>query len=275
MLHVLVFYIYPLYPESNQNLLKGVRGGLNMKNKLLVGIMGICMSNTLTSLYIVGHRGASGTEPENTLRSFARALELGVPMIELDVYVCASGELVVMHDDTIDRTTNGHGAVVDLTLTQLRAVDAGKGEHVPLLREVIDLVQRRAIINIELKGPDTALPVARLIEEYVKNGWSYDDFIVSSFNHYAILQFHEACPQVKTGAILEGVPVGLALFAERAHAQYAMLYYESITPEFVVDAHKRGIRVFAYTVNTVALAQALEKLGVDGIFTNYPELFKI
>jgi glycerophosphoryl diester phosphodiesterase len=222
---------------------------------------------------IIGHRGACGYEPENTLRSFARALKDGVRMIELDVHVCASGELVVMHDDTIDRTTNGHGEVAHLTFEQLRAFDAGKGERIPLLSEVIDLVNRTAIINIELKGPGTAVPVALLIERYVRRGWSYDDFVVSSFNHYAVLEFHTLSPKVKTGAILEGTPIGLAEFAQRARAQYAVLYHETITAELVADAHARGICVFAYTVNTVELAKKLQANGVDGIFTNYPHLF--
>jgi len=224
-------------------------------------------------MIIIGHRGACGYEPENTIRSFKRALQDGVSMIELDVYVCASGELVVMHDDTIDRTTNGKGAVAALTLEQLRAVDAGRGERVPLLSEVFDAINRQAVINIELKGSGTAKPVAQLIEQYVKKGWEYSDFVVSSFDHYAVLEFHAICPQVKTGAILEGIPVGLAEFAERAHAHYAVLYYETITRELVDDAHKRGIQVLAYTVNRVDLAKKLQAIGVDGIFTNYPNIF--
>lgn len=118
---------------------------------------------------IVGHRGASGYEPENTLLSFERAIAMGVDMIELDVYVCKTGQLVVMHDDTINRTTNGKGKVMELTWDTLKKYDAGKGEHIPLLSQVFDLVNKRIIINIELKGPHTAKPVAELINYYVTN----------------------------------------------------------------------------------------------------------
>lgn len=231
------------------------------------------INKALPDFTIIGHRGACGYEPENTLRSFARALEMNVFMIELDVYVCGSGELVVIHDATVDRTTNGTGSVTALTWDQLRTLDAGKGERIPLLSEVFDLVNRKLIINIELKGPDTVHAVAELIEKYVDKGWSYDDFIVSSFNHYAILDFGVQCPQVKTGAILEGIPVGYADFAERAHAHYAVLYFELVTPEFVLDAHRRGIKVFVYTVNNPLLGKEMRNYGVDGIFTNFPDLF--
>lgn len=231
------------------------------------------MTATISPLFIIGHRGACGYEPENTLRSFERAIDLGVPMIELDVHVCASGELVVIHDDTVDRTTNGQGAVAQLTWDQLRILDAGKGECIPQLFEVIERVNRRVIINIELKGPGTAAPVAQLIKQYIKKGWSNDDFVVSSFDHYAVLAFHELCSEVKTGAILEGVPVGHAEFAQRAHAAYAVVYYESATPELVEDAHQRGIQVLVYTVNDVEIARRMQQYGVDGIFTNYPDLF--
>jgi glycerophosphoryl diester phosphodiesterase len=227
-------------------------------------------------LLIIGHRGACGYEPENTLRSFKRALEHGVKMIELDVYVCASGEVVVMHDDTIDRTTNGRGAVVNLTLEQLCAFDAGKGERIPLLSEVFDMVNRTVIINVELKGPGTAQPVAQLINDYVNHkGWAYTDFVVSSFNHFEILAFQVLCPAVRTGAILAGTPVRLAEFAYHAQADYAVLNYEAVIPALVEDAHKRNIQVLAYTVNTREAAAHLHAMGVDGIFTNYPDIFNV
>jgi len=100
----------------------------------------------------IGHRGAMGYEPENTLRSFKKALDLKVDMIELDVYVCKSDELIVIHDDKVDRTTNGQGYVVNKTFEELRTLDAGKNEKIPTLSEVLNLVNRKAKLNIELKG---------------------------------------------------------------------------------------------------------------------------
>jgi len=109
-------------------------------------------------LFCFGHRGARGHEPENTLRSVRKALELGADGIEVDVYF-VDGRLMVIHDDTLNRTTNGKGPVAGRTFAELRALDAGKGERIPTLAEVFDAVNHRAVINMELKGPGTAAPV--------------------------------------------------------------------------------------------------------------------
>ena len=152
----------------------------------------------------VGHRGAMGYEPENTLRSFKKALELGVDMIEFDVYVCKSGELVVIHDDTLERTTNGKGLVIEKTLAELKELDAGKEEKIPTLEEIMDLADKKVKINIELKGDNTAKPVLNMIEKYVdEKGWKYDDFLVSSFNHGELKNFKELNPKIKTGILVE------------------------------------------------------------------------
>ena len=113
---------------------------------------------------IMGHRGAAFYEPENTLRSFARALEMGVAAVELDVQLTADGRLAVIHDETVDRTTNGTGRVKDFTLAALKTLDAGQGEPIPSLEEVVDLVQGRAHLVVELKQPDAARPLLRFIQ---------------------------------------------------------------------------------------------------------------
>ena len=223
--------------------------------------------------FIIAHRGASGYEPENTLRSFKRALQMGANMIELDVYQCKSGQVVVIHDSTIDRTTNGSGSVKDLTFAQLQKYDAGKGERIPLLSQVFDLVNNQIPIMIELKEANAAKPVAHLIEQYVHDKkWPYDSFIVTSFDHYAIKELKKINPHIKTGVIFEGMPIGLAQIATRAGAQHAILYFDSVTPAFIKDAHKRKVKLFSYTVNNKPLAQKLIEQGVDGIITNYPDI---
>lgn len=218
---------------------------------------------------IVGHRGASGYEPENTLRSFERAIAMGVPMIELDVHLSKDGKLVVIHDTT----TPDKKEVANLTLEELKKYDVGKGEHIPLLAQVFDLVNQRAIINVELKAAGTAQPVAALINRYIKEKKATPkDFIVTSFDHYRVREFHRLSPQVPTGVIFEGNPIGYAQIATNAGAQYAVMYHEWITPEFIADAHARGVKVYTYTVNSKALAQKLIAMNIDGIITNYPDL---
>lgn len=133
------------------------------------------LNDTITAhnnFLISGHRGACGYKPENTLSSFKTALDMNVDMIELDVYVCKTGELVVIHDDQVDRTTNGHGNVLDMTFDQLRNLVVEGIEQIPTLQEVIELLNGKVILNIELKGPDTAQSIAKLLQQYLKKGGS-------------------------------------------------------------------------------------------------------
>ena len=222
-------------------------------------------------LFCFGHRGARGHEPENTLRSVRRALALGANGIEVDVQL-ADGRLMVIHDETLNRTTNGTGRVAKKTFAELRALDAGKGERIPTLEEVFDTVDRRAVVNVELKGPGTAAPVARLIEEYVRTrGWQWADFLVSSFDHAQIEAVKNLRPEIRTGALVEKTPRGLAAFAEKIGAWSLNPGQRCVTPELVADAHARGLKVFVYTVNRPQEIAALAALGVDGVFTDFPE----
>jgi len=228
--------------------------------------------NTPIGFMKIGHRGAMGYEPENTLLSFKKALELGVDAIELDVYVCKTGELVVIHDDKVDRTTNGKGYVMEKTFDELRSFDAGKGEKIPTLSEVLDVVNRKVQVNIELKGVGTAKPVSDLVEDYIGNkGWKHDDFMVSSFNHYELKEFGGLNPNVKFGALIVGIPIGFAEFAEKMNASSVNLCVEFINQEFVDDAHKRGMKVYVWTVNDEDEIKRMKSLGVDGIFSNFPD----
>jgi glycerophosphoryl diester phosphodiesterase len=226
---------------------------------------------TRQKLFCFGHRGARGHEPENTVRSVRRALELGADGVEVDVHF-ADGHLVVIHDDTLERTTNGQGRVTNKSFTYLRSLDAGSGERIPTLREVCDAVNRRAIINVELKGPNTAGPVAALITEYVNRcGWSCDDFLVSSFDLARILEAKQLCPAIRIGALISKTPRGLAKFAEALGAWSLHPSKRCVTPKLVAEAHRRGLKVFVFTVNQPLEIARMKTLGVDGIFSDFPE----
>ncbi len=161
---------------------------------------------TTYKLFCFGHRGACGHEPENTIRSVRKALALGADGVEVDVYF-VDGQLVVIHDDTLERTTNGRGRVAGKTFACLRSLDAGLGEKIPTLAEIFDAVNRRAVINVELKGPHTATPVVALITGYVnRHGWRFDDFLVSSFDHAQLREAKQLCPEIRIGALIEKVP---------------------------------------------------------------------
>jgi glycerophosphoryl diester phosphodiesterase len=223
----------------------------------------------MSAFLCIGHRGACGHEPENTLRSIRRALELGAHGVEIDVRL-VHGELLVMHDAKLDRTTNGHGYLVRKSLAALRALDAGRGESIPTLREVFETVNRRAFINIELKGRRTAGPVSTLIHEFVhQHGWQYEDFLVSSFHRAELRAVSD--PKIPIGLLLTRPTRLYGLSARRVRACAVNPAARYVTARFVADAHRRGLRVFPYTANEPAEIARLRECGVDGVFTDFPE----
>jgi len=193
-------------------------------------------------------------------------------MVELDVHVCRSGEIVVIHDSKVDRTTGGTGYVADKTLDELRTLDAGKGEKIPTLQEVLALVNRKVKVNIELKGTDTARPVFQLLEEHVREfGWSYGDFLISSFNHDELKEFRRLSKEFNIGVLILDIPAGFLEFAEEIGAYSVNVWAGSISRELVDDARRRGIRVFVWTVDDRDDIERMRSLGVDGICSNYPD----
>jgi glycerophosphoryl diester phosphodiesterase len=218
------------------------------------------------------HRGASGHEPENTLAAVEKAVELGADWVEVDVHVIA-GELIVIHDELLDRTTNGAGYVKDKSLAYLRSLDAGKGQRIPTLREVFDSVAGRAGINVELKGPKTAGLAVSLIEEYVRERqWNYEQFIVSSFNRRQLRKVRKLNPHIRIGILIDRPRRHYAIFARRYHAYSVHAHVNITSARFIARAHERGLKVFVYTVNSSEDIDRLQALGVDGIFTDFPEL---
>ena len=223
----------------------------------------------MSDFLCIGHRGARGHEPENTLLSIRRALELGAQGIEIDVW-WVDGELIVIHDAKLNRTTNGAGYVSRKTFAWLRTLDAGKGERIPTLREVFETVNRRAWINVELKGPRTAKPVVALIREFLAQpGWLASDFLVSSFNRRELRAVED--PRIPIGLLLTKPSRLYALSARRVRASSVHPGVRFVTRKFVEDAHRRGLRVFPYTVNEPADIERMRALGVDGVFTDYPD----
>lgn len=223
---------------------------------------------------IIGHRGAPGLEPENTLRSFRRALEIGVDLVELDVWV-VEGNVVVFHDRELQRLTNGTGLLTAQSFESLRALKISDSEMIPLLTEVLDMIDKRCGVNIELKGPGTALPVVHLVQRYVaEKGWEYKNFLVSSFDHTQLAAVQKLKPQIPIGVLLYGIPLNFALAASELNALSVNVGLDFLNAELVADAHARGHKCFVYTVNSKSDYNWVAGLGVDGIFTDYPDRFK-
>jgi glycerophosphoryl diester phosphodiesterase len=220
------------------------------------------------SFFTVGHRGVMGVEPENTLRSFLRAEREGLDWIELDLHLSKDGALVVMHDAEVDRTTDGTGAVADLTLAELRQLDAGLGEQVPVFEEVLDAVGRP--VQAEIKDVAAARVLAQVLHERLET----DRVSVLSFHDEALWQVRASLPDVRTVLVAEGPlrPDDIVERARLAGARLVSLELRRINRDVVQRCHAAGIDVIAWTVNTdqdLALARAL---GLDGVVTDVPAI---
>jgi glycerophosphoryl diester phosphodiesterase len=217
---------------------------------------------------LIAHRGASFYEPENTLRAVKRALEFGVDGIEIDVRSSMEGSLIVIHDETVDRTTNGTGKVRDMSLLELRSLDAGKGERIPLLEEVLELVKGKALLVIELKIAGMEERVLKILEEHD----AFDNVLVNSFIHKSVKKVKELNPRVKTGVIFREAPIKPSRLAMDAEAENLFAFHKYITWEMVQDAHDHGLNIYAWTVDEPSTIESLIMLGVDGIVTNKPDI---
>ncbi|MCU0822937.1 MAG: glycerophosphodiester phosphodiesterase, partial [Spirochaetes bacterium] len=221
------------------------------------------------TIYKIGHRGAMDLEPENTLRSINKAIDLNVDAVEIDVYRTEDNELVVMHYERVEKTTNGRGLVWDLTLPEIKKLDAGKGEMVPTLQEVIDTVKGRCGVLIELKMYGIEQQVVDLIN---KNKIKSDSIVISFF-HDLMRNVRQIDPGVKTGVTFMCVPVNVSRLAADAGAEYILPQYQFLTPAMVKDAHDNGLKILTWHSEDIEEMKGLVKLGVDGIMTNRPDLF--
>jgi glycerophosphoryl diester phosphodiesterase len=216
----------------------------------------------------IGHRGAAGYEPENTMLSLNKAVELGCDATEIDVHVCASGEVVVIHDDIVDRTTDGTGAVSELTLDELKSLDTGKGERIPTLREVLSALKGRVSLNIELKGQGTPQPVFDIIET---SNWTNEELLLTSFDWNLLEEYHELDPDARVGPLAHVNIFHAARFASKIDAYCVNPIHHLCSRSFVRKTHKRGLKVYTWTVNEFDDIEKMKDLGVDGIISDYPD----
>ena len=222
----------------------------------------------------IGHRGAMGHAPENTLESIQIALDMGVDWIEIDVYA-VENELVVIHDDDLDRTTNGTGAVMEQTLAHLRSLDAGNGQQIPLLSEVVTLMHNhsgnKVRLNIELKGPKTAGPVIQFLENHLPSSWSADQVLLSAFDHRELIEAKRLNPIYKRAPLYWMGPIDYDFVINELEAVSINPSLRMVTQDMVDEAHGHGLTVLVYTVNEKADIERMRSIGVDGIFTNFPD----
>jgi glycerophosphoryl diester phosphodiesterase len=214
----------------------------------------------------IGHRGAAGHAPENTIAAIEKGIALGCDYVEIDVQLTADHQAVVMHDKRVDRTTNGRGRVSELPLQEIRKLNAG-GERVPLLSEVLDAASGRVGLMIEMIAPGIAPEVVGAVQA----GGFASPVLYASFLHAELLAVRTLAPASHTLALLEGIPVSGAKFAREAAATHVGLGFDSVTPSFVDALHDSGLTVFVYTLDDVRDIELAHLLGVDGIISDYPD----
>lgn len=219
----------------------------------------------------IGHRGAKAHVAENTLESIQKALDIGVDMVEIDVHRCASGELWVIHDFTLDRTTDGSGEIAKRPAEVIRKLKVEGHFKIPLLTEVLDLIEGKCDINIELKGLNTATPVCEEVQKRVASGkWEYSNFLISSFQKNELFQVrqlddHVPLAVLSKASVPEAIELGKLLNASAIHPSLGI-----ITRDNTKLSQDEGFKVNVWTVNERQDILRMLDFGVDGIISDYP-----
>jgi glycerophosphoryl diester phosphodiesterase len=215
-----------------------------------------------------GHRGAAALEPEDTLRGIRRAIEIGVDRVEVDVHSTRDGRLILIHDETVDRTTNGHGRIRDLTFQEIRSLDAGKGEVIPTLEEAISMVKGKVTLQVELKEIGVEERTVRAVEE----AGMVDEVVFTSFRHPALKTVKELNPSIRTGVLYYCLPIDPCRLALDAEAEAIHPNVCFVNEEMIRRAHALGIDVYAWNTDDEDEMRRLIRMGVDGLGSNRPDL---
>jgi len=226
------------------------------------------MSNKILK---IGHRGAKGHVTENTLESIQKALDLGVDGVEIDVHLCASGELVVFHDFTVDRMTDGSGEISNFSLKELKKLKVKSRFQIPTLSQVLLLVNNKCLVNIELKGLNTAKEACRLIEFFVtKKDWEYNNFLVSSFQEDLIETVYKTNKDLPIGVLSHTNLESSLKLANSVTAKSIIVNYTMLTADVVLKIKEKH-QVIAYTVNNLKPIERIKTFGVDAIISDFPD----
>ena len=225
-----------------------------------------------TDVLVIGHRGARGHVAENTLASIEKAMELGVDGVEIDVFRCASGELVVFHDKTLEKLTDGVGYIEQMTLDSIKQFRVLGKEPIPTLNEVMDLIDGKIQLNIELKGTQTAILTSELLVLYFKeSNWKSEDIFISSFDWNELDIFYEVNKEVAIAVLTEDNPLDAIPIGQRLSAFAINPNFKSLTQKNIKKIQDAGFKVYPWTVNEPEDIKKMIEIGVDAVITDYPE----
>lgn len=234
-------------------------------------------STTLGRPWIIGHRGASGEAPENTLAAFRLAMEQGADLIETDVHLTSDGVPVLIHDHSVDRTTNGRGLVAQMTLAQIKSLDAGSwfgpehtGERILTLDELLEWAAGRMPVSLEIKNRPIHYPgIEDRVVEALRRHDMVQSAIVVSFDHAVLLRVKQRCPDLLTGVLFACTPVAASSLALQAQANCLLPHWSNVTREMVSEAHAHRLAVSPWVVDEKEEMGWVLDLGVDAVATNY------
>ena len=221
----------------------------------------------------IAHRGASAYTPENTIIAFQKALEMKADALGIDVHVCKSGEVVVIHDNTLERVTNGKGRVCNKTLAELKQLVVDGSAKIATLEETINFVGRRMKLDIELKERGCAEPTYKVINNAIeKYGWVYDDFFISSFIRSELEAMKSLDSKIQLSVLFNWFSQCGAFRFGRKIGAYSINPSIGLTNKKLVErAHKEGLKVFVWTANEKEDIARMKSIGVDGVFSDYPD----
>lgn len=245
--------------------------------KLKTQLLAIILSMTATAFaqeynpLRIGHRGAMGHITENTVESIKKAVEMNCDVIEIDVFTVKDGALMVHHDDKLERLTNGKGKIEDYTKAELKKLLVAEKYTIPTLEEIIEAIDRKAVLNIELKGAKTAEPTAKVIEAYKKKGWTDANFIISSFKWDELEIMRKNNSNIDIAVLIGSEPADAIEFAHKVKAVAINPYFKKLNEENVAKIKQANLKIYPYTVNEPKDIERVKELKVDGIITNFPE----
>jgi len=229
------------------------------------------MSKLSENIVIIAHRGANNVAPENTLKSFKKAIELGADYVEFDVHLSRDGEIIIMHDENTLRTTGKDGLIKNMTLKELKKLDAGEGETIPTLDELIEVAKGKVGLQLEIK----ATGMATIIVETLDNYGLIESTLISSFDHSELLNIKKIEPKLKLAPLIIGIKKNKTFNKAVANNFYAIHpFYKLISKNFIKNIHENNIKVNAWTVDSKNAMLKLIEMDIDGIITNKIELAK-
>jgi len=221
---------------------------------------------------VIGHRGAMGHETENTMASIQKALDLKVDMIEIDVFRISSGEVAVFHDQHVDRLANGGGNIEEYNFFELRKLILDGNHRIPILQDVLKLIDNKVRLNIELKGDNTADAVNHIVNVYVKDrGWTLDNILISSFKWKELRDLRKLNKEIPIAILTEGNPLDAIEIAKELNAEAINPDFMQLDLEKATKIKKAGFKIYTWTVNEPEDIALVKSWPVDGIITDYPE----